>query len=150
MHGSNLSRRQDSIQKRGFRFVFAELAFDLNGRSEVDEQSVVNSRGGQVIDELYFVFSRQSQRCFQLDSNPLIDPQIGIILSDDLTIIDDSDWFLLFDPESQFLKLDSKRVLINLLEKSRAQCIMNFIGTTDDLLSEIAILHVALRESRKV
>ena len=81
----------------------------------------------------------QRQGSFQLDDSPLINPQISIILADDLTIIRYIDWLLLFDSESCFLKFDAQRVLINLFEESRAELIVDCIGAANDCLSEFVV-----------
>ena len=100
---------------------------------------MLNFRGRKIIYELHLVFFDQCQSGFQLDDNSIVNPKIGVILANYLTIIRDADWLLLFDSESCFLKFDAQRVLINLFEESRAELIVDCIGAANDCLSEFVV-----------
>ena len=68
-----------------------------------------------------------------------IDPQISLVLPNHLTLIGHIDRLLLFDFQSQLFKFDSKRVFIDLLKETGTKSVVDFIGTTNDLLSEVVV-----------
>jgi hypothetical protein len=70
-----------------------------------------------------------------------IDPEIGIVLADYLTGVDDLYWFLLFDREAESLEFYAERILVNFLEKPRTESVVDLISATDDFLRKVIILH---------
>ena len=58
------------------RLVFAKFAFDLNGVAEVYKQAVIDTGGGEVVDELHFMFRGECEDCLELDDKLIFDPQI--------------------------------------------------------------------------
>ena len=58
------------------RIVFAKFTFDLNGVAEVDKQTVIDTGGGKIVDELHFMFRGECEECFDFDYKLLFDPQV--------------------------------------------------------------------------
>ena len=79
-----------------------------------------------------------------------IDPQISTVLPNNLTVIGHIDRFLLFDFQSQSFELNSKRILIYLLEKAGAESVVNFVCATDDFLCEVIVFHEKLRQQKRL
>jgi hypothetical protein len=83
----------------------------------------------------------QSLSRLQFDDDTLIHPQVSIVLTDYLTLIQDIYWLSLFDSESLLLKFDSKGILINLLKKARSKSVVDLIRAANDRLGEVIVLH---------
>src|SRR6267143_3450476 len=79
---------------------------------------------------------------FHFNDNLIVNPQIGVILSHNLTLVRDVDGFLLLDSKSQLFKLDSQGVLVDFFEKAEPQRVVNFVGAADDYLGEVIIFHM--------
>ena len=77
-----------------------------------------------------------------LYDNSLIDPEIGVILTDDVTIIENVNGLLLFYYQSRSFKFNSKGILVNLFEKAASQSIMDGIGASDNHFCEFVICHL--------
>src|SRR2546423_1874468 len=78
----------------------------------------------------------------QFNDNVIVNPQIGVILSHNFTLVRDVNGFLLLDSKSQLFKLNSKSVLVHFFEKAEPQRVVNFVGAADDYFSEVSVLHL--------
>jgi hypothetical protein len=90
---------------------------------------------------LNLVLLNQRLGSLEFDYHAFIDPQISVVLPNNLAAIGHIDRLLLFDFQSQLFKFDSERVFIDLLKKAGTKRVVDCIRTTDDLLCEVIVFH---------
>ena len=73
----------------------------------------------------------------KFDDHAFIDPQISVVLPNNLTFIINTDRLLLFDSQFQFFQFYSKCVFINLFQKAGTKSVVDFVSTADDLLRNV-------------
>jgi hypothetical protein len=72
----------------------------------------------------------------KFDDYVFIDPEIRVILSHNLTDVNDLYRFLLLHREAESIEFDAESILIHFFEKPRTQSVVDLIRITDDLLCE--------------
>ena len=87
-------------------FVFPVLALHLHGWTKVDQQAHIDARRIEVIDQLYLVRFAQRLSCLDLDKNPILNPQIDIIIAYDPTLIVNLDGLLLLHHQAPCTQFD--------------------------------------------
>jgi hypothetical protein len=118
------------------------------GMLEVDEQGQVQAGGRQVIDALGQVFAGQAMGTLELDEEAIVHHQVGDVLADGVTFIDDAVGDLGRGGDASKRELLDERTLVDLFQKAGSQDVGNFVGGTDDGFEEgvqrFAAVHVIL------
>ena len=121
-------------QTAEFFFVFQACC------SEVQKQTSVDSRGGEIVDKLNFVGGIQRRDSFEFENEILLDEEIALKLPNIAAAIKHLESLLPSKCDASLVKFDSEGIGINTFKKTRAECPVDLHGQPNDNPCQIVFL----------
>ena len=116
--------------------------FVLKGRvSKVNQQTIINSRSIEAVDELRFMCATQSRYSFQFQNQPIFNYYIGSIISHTNTFIVNRDEHFFFCMKPKSLQLKHQGVFIHLLKIAGPEMTMYGHGRPDNFVTKFINTH---------
>ena len=112
--------------------------------SEIDNEAVVDARGGQVVHGLGFVSLVDGFTGFEFDEQLEVadgDDHVCLEFPDELGLVEDIEGNVGLEVNACACQFDLQRTVINRFQKSGAKLTMNLHGDADHLVGEFVHRH---------
>src|SRR5262245_10388050 len=118
-----------------FSFIFKRKASHLRPRTKIQQDADFDFCGTQIVQQLCFMRGIKGSASFQFHKNQAIDHQISVICSNDLAVEPNWNLHLTLARNSALFENERQRLLVDLLQESCSQFVVDLVEDADDLLS---------------